>query len=30
MVSFNPNDRPDIKQILESGWMKELNDMNKE
>ena len=30
MISFNPNDRPDIKQILESPWMKELNDMNQE
>ena len=30
MISFNPKDRPDIKQILESAWMKELNDMNQE
>ena len=30
MISFQPSDRPNIKEILESEWMKELNDMTQE
>ena len=30
MVSFKPNERPTIDEILKSDWMKEINDMNNE
>ena len=30
MVSFQPKERPSIDEILNSDWMKEINNMNKE
>ena len=30
MVAYNPSERPTIEEILESDWMKELNEMNEE
>ena len=29
MVSYNPSERPTIAEILESEWMKEINNLNK-
>ena len=28
MVSFNPDERPSIEEILKDPWMKEINDLN--
>ena len=28
MVSFNPDERPNIEEILKDPWMKEINDLN--
>ena len=28
MISFNPNVRPTIEEILKDPWMKEINDLN--
>ena len=30
MVSFKPKNRPSIDEILNSDWMKEIREMNKE
>ena len=30
MVSFNPDERPSIEEILNDPWMKEINDLNEE
>ena len=30
MVSFNPEERPNIDEILNHSWMKEIEDLNKD
>ena len=30
MVAYNPSERPTIKDILESDWLKDINDLNEE
>ena len=30
MVAFNPSERPSIKEILNSEWLKEINNLSKE